>query len=72
VPDGRGSGRLEEKIRVEPTTGELPCMRRGHRHRSSTPPRRCGVVLNGDDRPDRLLYLAPGQQLTGKLRFIQF
>jgi len=26
---------------------------------------------DGDDQPDRLLYLAPGQQLTGKLRFVQ-
>lgn len=30
-----------------------------------------GAVLIGDDQPDRLLYLAPGQQLTGKLRFVQ-
>jgi hypothetical protein len=30
-----------------------------------------GAVLAGDDRPDYLLYLAPGQQLTGKLRFAQ-
>lgn len=30
-----------------------------------------GAVLISDDQPDRLLYLAPGQQLTGKLRFVQ-
>ena len=30
-----------------------------------------GAVGIGDDQPDRLLYLAPGQQLTGKLRFVQ-
>jgi hypothetical protein len=30
-----------------------------------------GVILTVDDQPDRLLYLAPGQQLTGKLRFVQ-
>jgi len=30
-----------------------------------------GAVLIGEDRPDQLLYLAPGQQLTGKLRFLQ-
>jgi hypothetical protein len=30
-----------------------------------------GAVLSADDQPDRLLYLAPGQQLTGKLRFVQ-
>jgi hypothetical protein len=30
-----------------------------------------GAVLIGDDQPDRLLYLAQGQQLTGKLRFVQ-
>ena len=29
-----------------------------------------GAILIGDGQPDRLLYLAPGQQLTGKLRFI--
>jgi hypothetical protein len=29
------------------------------------------VALFGDDQPDRLLYLASGQQLTGKLRLIQ-
>ena len=30
-----------------------------------------GAVLIGDEQPDRLLYLAPGQRLTGKLRFLQ-
>jgi hypothetical protein len=30
-----------------------------------------GAVLIGDDQPDRLLYLAPGQQLPDKHRFIQ-
>ena len=30
-----------------------------------------GAVLMGDEQPDRLLYLAPGQQLSGRLRFIQ-
>lgn len=30
-----------------------------------------GAVLIGDDQPDRLAYLAPGQKLTGRLRFIQ-
>lgn len=30
-----------------------------------------GAVLIGDDQPDSLLYLAPGQQLTGKFRFVQ-
>jgi hypothetical protein len=30
-----------------------------------------GAILYADDQPDRLLYLAPGQQLTGKLRFLQ-
>lgn len=30
-----------------------------------------GAILSGDEQPDRLLYLAPGQQLTGKLRFLQ-
>jgi len=30
-----------------------------------------GAILYGDDQPDRLLYLAPGQQLTGKLSFVQ-
>jgi hypothetical protein len=30
-----------------------------------------GAVLIGDDQPDRLLYLAPGQHLSGKLRFVQ-
>ena len=30
-----------------------------------------GAVLIGDDRPDSLLYVAPGQQLTGKLRSLQ-
>ncbi|MGA7885022.1 MAG: hypothetical protein WCA44_04720 [Acidobacteriaceae bacterium] len=30
-----------------------------------------GAVLIGDDQPDRLLYLAPGQHLTGKLRLVQ-
>lgn len=29
-----------------------------------------GAILIGDEQPDRLLYLAPGQQLTGKLRFL--
>jgi hypothetical protein len=31
-----------------------------------------GAVLIGDSQPDCLLYLASGQQLTGKLRFVQF
>lgn len=30
-----------------------------------------GAVLIGDDQPERLLYLAPGQQLTGNRRFVQ-
>jgi hypothetical protein len=30
-----------------------------------------GAVLIADDQPDRLLYLAPGEHLTGKLRFIE-
>ena len=30
-----------------------------------------GAELIGDGQPDRLLYLAPGQQLTGKLRSVQ-
>ncbi len=30
-----------------------------------------GAILIGDEQPDRLLYLAPGQQLTSKLRFNQ-
>ena len=30
-----------------------------------------GAVLIGDEQPDRLLYLAPGQQLLGRLRLIQ-
>jgi hypothetical protein len=30
-----------------------------------------GAILIGDDQPDRLLYLAPGQQLSGKLGFVQ-
>lgn len=30
-----------------------------------------GAVLIGDDQPDRLLYLAPGHQLTGRLRTAQ-
>ncbi len=30
-----------------------------------------GVILIADDQPDRLLYLAPGQRLTGKLRSVQ-
>ena len=30
-----------------------------------------GAVLIGDDQPEHLLYLAPGQQLTGKLRSVQ-
>jgi hypothetical protein len=29
-----------------------------------------GAVLIGDDQPARLLYLAPGQQLTGKHRYV--
>jgi hypothetical protein len=29
-----------------------------------------GAILIGDDQPERQLYLAPGQQLTGKLRAI--
>ena len=29
-----------------------------------------GVTLIADDHPDRLLYLAHGQHLTGKLRFV--
>lgn len=31
-----------------------------------------GSILIGDEQPDRLVYLAPGQQLTGKHRFVQF
>ncbi len=30
-----------------------------------------GGVLIGDDEPDRLLYLAPGQKLSGKLGYVQ-
>jgi hypothetical protein len=30
-----------------------------------------GAVLIGDDVPDRLLYLAPGQQLSSKLGYVQ-
>jgi hypothetical protein len=30
-----------------------------------------GAVLIGDDQPDRLLYLAPGQELSRKLGFVQ-
>ncbi len=30
-----------------------------------------GAVLIGDDEPDHLLYLAPGQRLSGKLGFVQ-
>jgi hypothetical protein len=30
-----------------------------------------GAILIGDDRPDSLFYLAPGQQLAGKLRSLQ-
>jgi hypothetical protein len=30
-----------------------------------------GAILIGDDQPDRLLYLAPGQKLTGKLSPLQ-
>ena len=30
-----------------------------------------GAILIADDQPDRLLYLAPGQELTGKLRSVQ-
>ncbi len=30
-----------------------------------------GATLYGDDQPDRLLYLAPGQELSGKLGFVQ-
>ncbi len=30
-----------------------------------------GAVLIGGNQPDRLLYLADGQHLTGKLRFLQ-
>ena len=30
-----------------------------------------GAVGIGDEQTDRLLYLTPGQQLTGKLRFIE-
>ena len=30
-----------------------------------------GAILYGDDQPDRLLYLAPGQQLSQKLGFVQ-
>jgi len=30
-----------------------------------------GAALYVDGQPDRILYLAPGQQLTGKLRFAQ-
>jgi hypothetical protein len=30
-----------------------------------------GATLIGDDQPDRLLYLAPGQHLSGKLGYVQ-
>jgi hypothetical protein len=30
-----------------------------------------GAILIGDDQPDRLLYLAPGQHLSGKLGYVQ-
>lgn len=30
-----------------------------------------GAVLIGDDQPDRLLYLAPGQKLSARLGFVQ-
>jgi hypothetical protein len=30
-----------------------------------------GAVLYADGQAERLIYLAPGQQLTGKLRFVQ-
>jgi hypothetical protein len=30
-----------------------------------------GAILISDDQPDRLLYLAPGQKLSGKLGFVQ-
>lgn len=30
-----------------------------------------GAILYGDDQPNRLLYLAPGQQLSGKLGYVQ-
>ncbi len=30
-----------------------------------------GVTLFADGEPDRLLYLSPGEKLTGKLRFVQ-
>jgi hypothetical protein len=30
-----------------------------------------GAVLIADDQPDHLLYLAPGQQLSGKLGYVQ-
>lgn len=30
-----------------------------------------GAIAYGDDQPDRLLYLAPGQKLSSKLRFVQ-
>ena len=30
-----------------------------------------GAILIGDDQPDRLLYLAPGQELSRKLGYVQ-
>jgi len=30
-----------------------------------------GAVLVGDDQPDQLLYLAPGERLSGKFRFVK-
>ena len=30
-----------------------------------------GAILIGDEQPERLLYLAPGEQLTGKLHALQ-
>jgi hypothetical protein len=30
-----------------------------------------GAIAIGDDQPDRLLYLAPGQHLSSKLGFVQ-
>ncbi len=31
-----------------------------------------GAILIGDDQPDHLLYLAPGQQLSRKLGYVQY
>jgi hypothetical protein len=31
-----------------------------------------GLFMFGDHQPDRLLYVAPGQQLTGKLKSLKF